>query len=146
LKMTRVLRILLSKVRSIIWKILGIQAPSFIVYRCDFPDGKLVGKPCQIGRFSIIDYGGNITIGKNVKIGYGVFILSASTITGSKKIRILRAPITIGDDVEIGSNSVILPGIRIGNNSTIGAGAVVTLDIPENSIAVGVPARVIKKK
>lgn len=55
-------------------------------------------------------------------------------------------PISIGDDVEIGSNSVILPGIRIGNNSTIGAGAVVTQDIHENSIAVGVPAIVIEKK
>lgn len=144
--MKRVLRIALSKIRPIIWKILGISHPSFIVYRCDFPDGKLVGKPSQIGRFSIIDYGGNVTIGKNVKIGYGVFILSASTITGSKKIGILRIPISIGDDVEIGSNSVILPGVRIGDNSTIGAGAVVIRDIPENSIAVGVPARVIKKK
>lgn len=140
------MKYLLTKFRSIIWKILGIPYPPFIVYRCDFPDGKLVGKPAQIGRFSIIDYGGNVKIGKNVKIGYGVFILSVSTITGSKKTRILRAAILIGDDVEIGSNSVILPGVRIGNNSTIGAGAVVTRNIPENSIAVGVPAGVIKKK
>lgn len=137
---------LLNKFRSIIWKILGVPYSPFIAYRCDFPDGKLIGMPAQIGRFSIIDYGGNVTIGKNVKIGYGVFILSVSTITGSKKTGILRKPIVIGDNAEIGSNSVILPGVRIGNNCTIGAGAVVTRDIPENSIAVGVPARVIKKK
>ena len=137
---------LLGKFRLMIGKMLGISYPPFIIYRCDFPDGKLIGKPAQIGNFSIIDYGGNVIIGENCKIGYGVFILSASTISGSVKTQILRAPIIIGDNVEIGSNSVILPGVKIGNNSTIGAGAVVTEDIPENSIAAGAPAKVLKKK
>ena len=137
---------LLSKFRSIIKKMLGIPDSLLPVYRSDFPDGRLIGKPAQIGRFSIIDYGGGVELGKNVKIGYGVFILSVSTITGSKQEQIIRKPIIIGDNVEIGSNAVILPGVRIGDNSTIGAGAVVTQEIPENSIAVGVPAKVVKKR
>ena len=137
------MRHLLSKFRTIIIKMLGIS-DSF--YTSDFPDGRLIGKPVQIGRFSCIDYGGSVKFGKNVKVGYGVFILSVSTITGSKQEQIIRKPIIIGDNVEIGSNAVILPGVGIGNNVTIGAGAVVTQDIPENSIAVGVPAKVVKKR
>ena len=81
-----------------------------------------------------------------VKIGYGVIILSASTITDSKDTEIIRKPVIIGDNVEIGSNSVILPGVTIGDNSTIGADAVVINNIPANSVAGGVPAKIIKKK
>jgi acetyltransferase-like isoleucine patch superfamily enzyme len=54
------------------------------------------------------------------------------------------APIRVGDNVFIGNNAIILPGVSIGNNCIIGAGAVVTRDIPDNSVAVGVPARPIK--
>ena len=53
--------------------------------------------------------------------------------------------IRICDDVWIGANVTILPGVTIGNNVVIGAGAVVNKDIPDNSLAVGVPARVIKE-
>ncbi len=110
-----------------------------------FEEGKLIGEPEQIGAFSVILYGGTVTIGKNVKLGYGVKIISCSTILGSKDSNIVK-PIEIGDYVEIGSNAVVLPGVKIGSNVTIGAGSVVTKDIPENSIAVGVPAKVIKSK
>ena len=81
-----------------------------------------------------------------VKIGYGVIILSASTITGSKHTEIIRKMVIIGDNVEIGSNTVVLPGVTIGDNSTIGAGAVVINNIPPSSVAGGVPAKIIKKK
>lgn len=53
-------------------------------------------------------------------------------------------PINIGDNVFIGNNVIILPGVTVGNNVVIGAGAVVTRDIPSNSVCAGVPARVIK--
>lgn len=56
----------------------------------------------------------------------------------------LFGPIKIGNNVQIGSNSLILPGVTIGNNVIIGAGAIVTKDIPSNSVAVGVPAKVIE--
>lgn len=55
------------------------------------------------------------------------------------------APITIGDNVWCGANVTVLPGVTIGSNAVIGAGAVVTHDIPANSVAVGVPARVIRQ-
>ena len=53
-------------------------------------------------------------------------------------------PIVVKDNVHIGWNAIIMPGVTIGNNCVIGCGAVVTHDIPDNSIAVGVPAKVIK--
>ncbi len=132
------------KIRDILRRILGISEN--IIYKSDFPDGELIGRPVQIGAFSVIDHGGGVRIGKDVKIGYGVIILSVSTIIGSGKEKIIRKPVVIGDNVEIGSHAVILPGVKIGKNSTIGAGAVVVDSIPENSIAVGIPAKVIKKK
>ncbi len=56
----------------------------------------------------------------------------------------ITKPIVVGDDVYFGNNVIVLPGVTIGSNVVIGAGAVVTKDIPDNSLAVGVPARVIK--
>ena len=56
----------------------------------------------------------------------------------------ITKPIVVGDNVYIGNNVIILPGVTIGSNVVIGAGAIVSRDIPDNSVAVGVPARVIK--
>lgn len=56
----------------------------------------------------------------------------------------ITKPITIGDNVYIGNNTIILPGVTIGNNVIVGAGTVITKDIPNNSVVVGVPGRVIK--
>jgi acetyltransferase-like isoleucine patch superfamily enzyme len=56
----------------------------------------------------------------------------------------ITKPISLGDDVYVGNNVLILPGVTIGNNVIIGSGAIVSNDIPDNSVAVGVPARVIK--
>lgn len=55
------------------------------------------------------------------------------------------APITLGKNVWVGSNSTILQGVTIGDNAVIAAGAVVTKDVPENTIVGGVPARIIRK-
>lgn len=56
----------------------------------------------------------------------------------------ITKPITVGNNVYIGNNVIILPGVNIGNDVIIGAGAVVSKDIPDNSVVVGVPAKVIK--
>lgn len=54
-------------------------------------------------------------------------------------------PITVGDNVWIGANVVVLPGVTIGENSVIGAGSVVTKDVPANAVAVGNPCRVLRE-
>ncbi len=89
-----------------------------------------------------------ITIGKNVHITDGVRFEThdGGTLLYRHLIPDLEItkPIVVGDNVYIGNNVIILPGVTIGNNVVIGAGAVVSKDIPDNSVAVGVPARVIK--
>lgn len=89
-----------------------------------------------------------ITIGENVHITDGVKFINhdGGTLLFRKIVKDLEItkPITVGDDVYIGNNVIILPGVKIGNRVVIGAGAIVTKDIPDNSLVVGVPARVIK--
>ena len=89
-----------------------------------------------------------ITNGHNVHLTDGVKFLThdGGTLLYRSIIPDLEItkPITIGNDVYIGNNTLLMPGVTIGNNVIIGAGAVVTKDIPDNVVAVGVPARVIK--
>jgi maltose O-acetyltransferase len=88
-----------------------------------------------------------IEIGKNVFFGPGVHIYTATHPLNPIQRRTVEfsKPISIGDDCWIGGNAVICPGVTIGSGCTIGTGAVVTKDIPENSLAVGNPAKVIRK-
>lgn len=89
-----------------------------------------------------------IEIGDNVHITDGVKFLThdGGTLLFRKDIPDLEItkPIIIRNNVYIGNNVIILPGVTIGNNVVIGAGAVVSKDIPDNSVAAGVPARIIK--
>ena len=89
-----------------------------------------------------------ITLGNNVHITEGVKFLTHDGGTLLYRNRVpdleITKPIVVGNDVYIGNNTIILPGVTIGDNVIIGAGAVVSKDIPNNSVAVGVPAKVIK--
>lgn len=89
-----------------------------------------------------------ITLGNNVHITDGVRFIThdGGTLLYRDKVPDLEItkPIKVGNNVYIGNNVIFLPGVTVGNNVIIGAGAVVSRDIPDNSVAVGVPARVIK--
>ena len=89
-----------------------------------------------------------ITLGENVFITDGVKFIThdGGTLLYRDEIPDLEItkPISVGNKVYIGNNVIILPGVKIGSNVVIGAGAVVSKDIPDNSVAVGIPARVIK--
>jgi acetyltransferase-like isoleucine patch superfamily enzyme len=89
-----------------------------------------------------------VSIGSNVYITAGCQFVThdGGTLIFRSKIPDLEltAPITIGDNVYLGLNCTILPGVNIGDCCIIGAGSVVTKDVPSNSVAAGVPARVIK--
>ena len=88
-----------------------------------------------------------VTIGSNVLFGPGVHIYTASHPLNKleRQNTEIAKPVNIGDDCWIGGQVVICPGITIGSGSVIGAGSVVTKDIPENCLAVGNPAKVIRK-
>ena len=114
------------------------------------------------------DYGTHIKVGKNFFANYNCTIIDVAVVTigdncqMAPNVAIYTAghpvypttrnsayeygkAVTIGDNVWIGGNTVILPGVHIGNNTVIGAGSVVTKDIPDWCIAVGNPCRVQKK-
>lgn len=88
-----------------------------------------------------VEIGNNVFFGPNCQIYTATHPLNAierRTVEFSK-------PVSIGNDCWIGGNSTILPGVTIGNGCTIGAGSVVTKNIPHNSLAVGNPAKIIRK-
>lgn len=91
-----------------------------------------------------------IKVGKHVEFTRGVRLIShdggiwVGRVKKEYKDFDYFGPITIGDNVFLGNNSIVLPGVSIGNNCVVGAGAIVTKDIPDNSVVAGVPARIIK--
>ena len=109
------------------------------------------GKNLHIGKNVFINSGckfqdqGGIYIGDGALIGHNVVIATLNhDLVPEKRRGMYPKPVTVGKNVWIGSNSTICPGVTIGDNAVIGAGSVVTKDVPENMVAVGVPAKVIK--
>lgn len=98
----------------------------------------------QIGHRLFIDHGHGVVIGETVVIGDDVTIYQGVTLGGTGKDTGKRHP-TIGNCVTIGTGAKILGPFKVGDNSVIAAGAVVLQEIPQNSTAVGVPARVVKR-
>lgn len=127
--------------RRIVDRIHGEQSIEKLVKR-----GLVVGKDFKRMGGVIIDpsHCWHIKIGNNVTLAPRVHILAhdASTWVFLRYTRVSN--VTIGDNVFIGAGSIVLPGVSIGNNVVIGAGSVVSRDIPDGSVAVGNPARVVK--
>lgn len=89
---------------------------------------------------------GGITIGDNCLIGHNVTIATLNhDIDPDKRANMYPKPVKIGNNVWIGSDTTILPGVTIGDNSVIGAKSLVVKNIPENVIAIGSPCRQIKE-
>jgi len=127
---------LLRKVLSLVYKIAYkfIQIITGIELPCE----------AEVGDNFIIDHFGGIVISGYAKFGDNCRIRNG-VVVGLKNINNPTAP-QIGNDVDIGAGAKILGGITIGNRVTIGANAVVLQDIPDDSIAVGIPATIKKTK
>lgn len=127
-----------------------------------------LGEGAHINPPLFVDYGENLHLGAGTFINYNLMALDVATITIGDDCQIgpnvqlltpthpidpqprrdkLEAarPITIGDNVWLGGGVIVCPGVTIGSNSVIGAGAVVTKDIPADVVAVGNPARVVRR-
>ncbi|MGY1754788.1 sugar O-acetyltransferase [Blastococcus sp. SYSU D01042] len=115
-----------------------------------------------------VDYGRNITIGARSFANFGLVALDVAAITIGDDVQIgpnvqlltpthplepgprrekweAAQPISIGDNVWLGGGAIVLPGVTIGANTVVGAGAVVTKDLPADVVAVGNPARVVRR-
>lgn len=129
--------------------------------------GSIKGNPVITAPF-YCDYGCNISIGENFYTNHNVTILDGAKVTFGDNVFIapncvfstaghaidseqrnqgleIARPITVGDNVWIGTNVSVLPGVTIGSNTIIGAGSVVNKDIPDGVIAAGNPCRVIRE-
>ena len=141
----------IKKRQSIIRKIIGKTKNNFLIeqpFICDY------GYNIEIGENFYSNHNLTILDGNKVKFGDNVFIAPNCSFytaghpvdaeTRNKGLEYAK-PIEVGNNVWIGGDVVVLPGVKIGDNTVIGAGSVVTKDIPSNCVAVGNPCKVIKQ-
>ena len=108
----------------------------------------IIGDHTRVGLHNTVI--GPVTIGNHVNLAQGITVTALNHNFAEKGLRIDEQgvstnPVTIGNDIWIGANAVILPGVTIGDHSVVAAGAVVTKDIPPHTLVAGVPAKIIKE-
>jgi maltose O-acetyltransferase len=136
--------------RSILLELLGSIGDGVTIrppFYCDY------GTQIRIGARSFVNFNlialdvASITIGEDVQIGPSVQLLTPTHPTDPELRRAkveAGQPIVLGDNVWLGGGAIVCPGVTIGENSVVGAGAVVVRDLPANVVAVGNPARVVR--
>lgn len=119
--------------------------PRFISQFSRFFTGIEIHPGATIGKNFFIDHGMGVVIGETAIIGDNCLVYQGVTLGGTGKETGKRHP-TIGNNVTLGAGAILLGNISIGDNSNVGAGSVVIKSAKENSTLVGVPARVVKEK
>ena len=138
-----------EETREILSELFGKSVPStlrvFPPFYTDFGKNIEVGENVFINACCHFQDHGGVTLGDGCQIGHNVVFATLNHFLEPEKRKMTYpAPIVLGKNVWVGSNATILQGVTIGDNAVIGAGAVVTGDIPANTVAVGVPAKVVK--
>ena len=116
----------------------------------DHEGGITIGNDCYIGPNCVLFGAGGISVGAKSMLSPGVVVTSHGHRIDQAETPMHDLPsifetVVIHENVWVGSNATILPGVTIGERCVIGAGAVVTRDVPPHSLAVGVPARVVRQ-
>nr|WP_321401525.1 sugar O-acetyltransferase [uncultured Desulfobacter sp.] len=139
-----------GEVRSLLSELIGKEICEsvfmFPPFYTDFGRNITIGKNVFINTGCTFQDRGGITLGDETQIGQNVVLCTLNHgIEAEKRHITYPSPIIIGKNVWIGANATILPGVTIGDNAIIAAGAVVTKDVPKNTIAGGVPAKTLRK-
>ena len=139
-----------DEVRELLSELFGYQVPQslrvFPPLYADFGKNISVGEGVFINACCHFQDHGGVTLGDGCQIGHNVVFATLNHELLPERRGVIRpAPIVLGKKVWVGSNATILQGVTIGDNAVVAAGAVVTKDVPANTIVGGVPARVIKR-
>ena len=108
-------------------------------WMCQYNENLKLAKNTDIGAFTYINAKHGVEIQENVQIGSHCSIYSVSTIDNK------QGKVVLKKNCKIGTHSVVMPGVTVGENSIVGAFSFVTKDVPPDSLVFGVPAKVIKK-
>lgn len=145
----------LNYIKSVYLNLMGAKTGKRIVYYPGvwiFPGRNLeLGHDVDLAKDVMITTSGGVCLGNRVLVGYGVKIISSNHRIPPNYGHIFSSgheheKITIEDDVWLGANSIVLPGVTIGKGAVIAAGSIVSKDVPAFSIVGGVPAKLIKKR
>lgn len=113
-----------------------------------------IGENCSFNRFNHITAINKVQIGNGVMTGmyvvitdnsHGILSLDMAEIPVKKRPLVSKGPIIIGNNVWLGDKVAVMPNVKIGNNVIVGANSVVTHDLPDNCMAAGAPAKIIKR-
>jgi acetyltransferase-like isoleucine patch superfamily enzyme len=137
-------------VRNFFYRKAGLTLPrsSSIHWRAEFyaPSQVQIGEHTTIGDGAFLDGRGGLVIGASVNLGSKVTIWTRQHDIDSPTFAEVGAPVEIRDYAYLGSGCTILPGVTIGEGGVVGAGSVVTKDVPSFTLVAGAPARVIRKR
>lgn len=138
-----------DEVRELLSELFGYEVPSslrvFPPFYTDYGKNINIGEDVFINACCHFQDHGGVTIGDGCQIGHNVVFATLNHELEPEKRKTTRpAPIVLGKNVWIGSNATILQGVTIGDNAVVAAGAVVTKDVPPNTVVGGVPAKFIK--
>jgi len=138
-----------DEVRALLSRLTGTAVDESVTvfppFYCEFGKNLRLGKGVFVNMGCRFQDAGGITIGDGSLVGHGSTLTTLNhALDPDRRADMLPAPIMIGRKAWLGAVVTVLPGITIGDGAIIGAGAVVTKDVPANAIVAGVPARVIR--
>ena len=138
-----------SEVRELLAQLTGKPVDESVTlfppFYADFGKNITLGKRIFINSGCKFQDQGGVVIGDDCLIGHNTVMATLNhDLAPSRRADMRPAPIVVGRNVWIGANVTVLPGVRIGENAVVAAAAVVTKDVPENTVVVGSPARVVR--